>query len=242
MYFEFTTKAGELTELVGDDTAYSNLIMRIDDGSDSDDMPNGSHYYRLTDICNAADGTGYSCRAYIGPCESTGTGAADTSSDTPALSEDTTATIFDASGDTYKEMLEEVHGKPQLAIGDSDGYVYVFDETYIKDETSPISGHHYTPSYDWGLPDGYKYWPAITIQAEGTADGAMYVGYRTADFDTSGTGWTDFTFDLTGNFLSKTFYPHVTSEAIQLKFQDFSGKYFAVREYKIHDPIIESNR
>lgn len=247
--FCFTTKTGEATELVGDNTDYSNLIIRIDDGSDSTNMPYGSHYYTMTDISIETDAAGISAKVNLAPRDSTsaattatGFAAADNSSNIPAIGTDCTATIYDPSGSTYRDDIEEVQTSPKMFLGDSDGFVYEFDSTYTDDDGGYIIQRHFTIVFDWKEPDSYKRWPGIVVVAEGTDNGAMYVGYRTSDFDTSDTGWTDFTFDLTGSYLEKTFWINQSSKEIQYQFIHFKGKYFAVREFKILEPEIQENR
>lgn len=145
-------------------------------------------------------------------------------------------------GQTYRQVLDEVLTQPQLILGDSNGLVYQMDETYTDDDGALMDCRHPTPVFDWGLPDIEKKWPAITVTADGTVGGAMFVRYRTSNFDTSDTGWADYTFDLTSQRISETFWPNVTSKVIQFELQDFSGKSFRVPEFKIHEPLIESNR
>lgn len=245
----FTTTTGDVTELVADDTDYSNMIMRIVGGAGIDDMPRGAHYYTMSDICAVIDGAGYVVRIGLEPCESTGTAAADTSSDTPSIANDATATdgtvaatIFDPSGVTYRQALQEVRTQPTMMLGDTNGFIYKFDSTYSDYDSVSIVARQPSPVFDWGEPDRLKRWPGFSVVAEGTDAGAMLLRYRTSDFDTSDTGWTDVTFDLTSNYLTKDVWLNRSSLGLQLELRDFSGNAFDVQSFKIHEPVVEANR
>jgi len=230
---------------VGDDTDYSNLIMRIDDGSDSDDMPTGSHYYTLTDVSIEDDVAGISCKVHIAPCESTGTGVADTSSDTPALHADCSATIYDPSGTTYRQVLDEINVKERMIIGDDSGFVYQFDSSVNTDDGEDIVARHRTPIIDLGKPDLYKRWDKIslTAAAEMTTDGAVQVNYRTANFDESETGWSDDTndaHDVTVDFTEFDVFINQSSKNLQLEFRDWSGSNFKIKSYEIYGELLDN--
>ena len=231
------------TTLHSDGTTYSGIIIRIDDGSDSDDIPNGSHYYTLTDICSVLDaGTDYTVTVYIQPCETTGTGISDLSTDTPVFGGDTTATLYDPSGDTYNDVLQTVIVGDRLIVGDATGYVYQFDTTVLTDDGVAIDARHMTPVIDGGEPDKYKRWPGVSIVAEGSVGGGIYVRHRTASFDTSDTGWTDQSIDLTANFTEEDVWINQTSKSIQFEFQEYSKMTFKLRSYEIKEPDIQDNR
>ena len=245
LFFCFTTPSGDATALVGDDTDYSNLIMRIDDGSYSSDMPNGSHYYTLTDVSIEADAAGVSCKVNIAPCESTGTAAADTSSDTPVLSADTTARIFDPSGATYRQVLDEIRVKERMTIADDSGFVYQFDASVSTDDGNDIVARHRTPVIDLGQPDRYKRWEKVSLNAaaEMTCDGAVQVNYRLASFDTSDTGWSDDTHDVhevTVDFSEFDVFINRSSKQLQLELRDWSGSNFQVKSYQIYAEILDN--
>lgn len=231
------------TRLVGDDTDYSNKILRIADGSDSTNMPYGTHYYTMTDVSSVNDGGGdYTVLVNLAYRDvtsaatiATGFAAADNSTNTPVLAADTTGVLFDPSGTTYRQAAEEVETESQMLLGDATGLVYQVDETYTKDDDNLIDARHYTPVFDLGRPDDYKRWPRINVTAEGTVDGAMQVSYRTNNFDTSDTGWADFTIDLTSQFKTNEIDINKTSKKIQFLFQDFTGNTFTVREYELKD-------
>lgn len=241
-YANDPTKLVDLT-IHEDGTNWSGIVIRVDDGSDSDDMPNGSHYYTLTDVCSVLDaGTDYTVTLHVQPCETTGTGVADTSSDTPALGGDTTATLYDPSGETYNDVLETVLVGDRLMIGDATGFVYQFDDTVLTDDGNAIDARHITPVIDWGEPEKYKRWPGISVVVEGTDDGAIYIRHRTGNFDTSETGWTDVSIDLTDEVLEDTVWLNRTSKRIQFEFQEYSETTFKLRSYEVLTPEVQANR
>lgn len=205
--YDFSLKAGEVefstgglffcfsytndpTKLVGDDTDYSNKIIRFDDGSLSTNMPNGAHYYTITDVSSTLDaGTDYTVTCYIQPSESTATGIADASGDVPALDGTSWMTIFDPSGKTYRQTTEERRTDDAMFFGDSDGYIYNedFDSTYDDGEDPPQT--HITPIFDWEAPDIYKRWTGIAIVGRGSS---VNIQYRTSNFDnTTDSVWTN---------------------------------------------------
>jgi len=241
--FCFTTPVSDATEIIGgDDTDYSGLVMRVDDGSDSADLPNGTHYYTLTDVCTENDVAGVSCAVHIQPSETTGTACADLSTETPVVATDTTATLYDPSGETYNDNLQTYIAGERLVMGDATGYVYQFDTTVLTDDGAEIDARHITPVIDGGEPDKYKRWPGISIVAEGSASGGMYVRHRTASFDTSDTGWTDQSIDLTTNFIEDDVWINQTSKRIQFEFQELSEMTFKLRSYEVKTPDIQDNR
>jgi hypothetical protein len=146
------------------------------------------------------------------------------------------------AGETYDDVVETVLTQPRTVIGDDGGFVYQFDSTYTTDDGELIVQRHPTPVFDGGQPDLFKRWPGIAVVADGTVDGAMITRYRTGNFDTSDTGWADYTFDLTAEFQEETFWTNTTSKSIQFELRDFSGKAFSVREYKVLEPLLESDR
>lgn len=204
--YDFSLKAGEVdfsagglafcfsyandpTRLVGDDTDFSGQILRYDDGSLSTNMPNGSHYYTMLDVCSVLDaGTDYTVTVHVQPCESTGTAIADTSSDTPVLDGTSWMTIFDPSGDTYRQKQEEVRTGKSLVFGDATGFIYQENEDYTHYDGEDILLRHRTPIFDFENPDYYKRWPAFSMVGKGSA---VAVRYRVTNFDTSDTSWTN---------------------------------------------------
>ncbi|KPL25582.1 MAG: hypothetical protein AMJ75_00260 [Phycisphaerae bacterium SM1_79] len=150
--------------------------------------------------------------------------------------------LYNPNGDTYNEVVEVRELKERILLGDATGMIFQVDETYTQDDSNLIACRHVTGEFDWGLPDTMKRWPGLSVVAEGSDDGAMYVGYRISDFDTSDTGWTDVSFDLTSNYEEKTFWINKSSTNIQFAMKDFSGKAFSVRSYKVLEPLVEENR
>jgi len=72
----------------------------------------------------------------------------------------------------------------------------------------------------------------------------MTISYRTANFDTTDTGWSDFTFDLTSSLIEKTFWINRSSRQIQFRLSDFSvseGR-FDIRKMRVLPPLLEENR
>jgi len=180
--------ANDPTKLVGDDTDYSNMIIRFDDGSLSTDIPNGSHYYTITDVSSTLDaGTDYTVTCHIQPSESAGTGIADTSSDTPALDGTSWMTLFDPSGETYRQKAEERRTDDAMMFGDDSGLIYQEDyDMSACDDGEDVLWRHRTPVIDWNAPDIWKRWAGIAVVAKGDS---YSLRYRTSDFDTSETGW-----------------------------------------------------
>ena len=175
-------------------------------------------------------------------------GIADLTSNQPdinsAVAHDGADAVFYAvnSGETYRDVIQENETKAQLLMGDATGLVYYMDETCTTDDGSLIDARHYTPVFDLAEIGKNKRWPGSRVVAEGTAGGAMKVSYRTSQFDTSDTGWTDFSFDLTAEMIEKEFHTNVTSKKIQWKFGDWSGNQFSVREFELKDPQIQDDR
>ena len=87
-----------------------------------------------------------------------------------------------------------------------------------------------------------KRWGHISLSADGTVDGAMVMGYRTGNFETSETGWTDYTVDLTVENKNTDFFPNMSSKKVQYKLSDFSGKSFKVTDFVIGQPQYQGNR
>lgn len=148
----------------------------------------------------------------------------------------------DAPGQTYREAIQELETKAQLTLGDATGLIYQMDETYTDDDGSPIDSRHYTPVFDLGEIGKNKRWHGIRVVAEGTAGGAMKVSQRVSQFDTSLTGFVDYSFDLTAEMREKTFYSNVTSKKSQWMFSDWTGNQFRLREFEVLDPHIQDNR
>ncbi len=242
LFFCFSYANDPTRLIAGDVTDYSGLMLRIDDGSDSDNMPTGTHFYGLTDVSSTLDaGTDYTVTVYVIPEETTGTGIADLSTDTPVIKNDTTATLYDPSGETYQDVVAEVEVGAQMVIGDEDGFVYTFAEDTSTDSGTDISAAHNTPVVDWGQPDKYKRWSGLNLVARGCG---VNVRSRTDYFDTSDSGWTDATLSLdsTSEFREYSFYLNITSKQIQWQIANVDGGDLEVRAAEILEPLIEENR
>jgi hypothetical protein len=205
-------------------------------------MPYGTHYYSVTDVSL----NGFTVRT-TESTESVGVfrGIADNATNVPAdFSNPNFDTIgfYSPCGETYNEDLATNLVQERLVAGDSGGFVYQFDTTNVADNDFTIPARHLTPVIDGEEPDLFKRWHSIAVNAEGTVGGAMKVSYRVDNFDTSETGWTDFTFDLTTQSTEKTFYTNKTSRQIQYKFHNFEDDQFNVRSYKIIQPQVLGDR
>lgn len=142
-----------------------------------------------------------------------------------------------ASGETYAQMLETVLTKERLALGDSAGYVYHYDDDLTQDDGIDIPARHITEVYDLDLPGKNKIWPGIRVTAKGTG---LIVSYRTGNFETVATGWTAFTEQvLTGEFVDYEFTIHDTAKRIQFRFTNADGDDFQISNYEIIEPALE---
>lgn len=156
----------------------------------------------------------------------------------------TYAEAIDA-GTTYRQALQETLTKERLVFGDSAGYVYQADSDLTQDDTVDIPSKHHTEIYDLGLPSKNKLWPMFHITAKGTS---LVISYRTSDFETENTGWTDFTqLTLTSEFVDYAITIHDTSKKIQLKFSNIpdsaaptttTGDDFVISNYFLEEPAI----
>jgi len=234
-----------------DGTTWSGLILKIDDGSDTGDMPHGTHYYQLTDVCSLKDGatTDYSVTVYVAPRDSTrspdstGTGIADLSSDTPVFAGDTTGNLFCPSGSTYNDELNEVQVAERILLGDATGFVYQLDETYTTEDGNNIACRHLSPVIDMGEPGNYARWNKIsyTAKEKTSGNGGVKTRFRTASFDTSETGWVDLTQTLTSDWEKYDTYMNRSSKRVQICWDSVAGSDFEIREAELHyDP--EGNR
>jgi hypothetical protein len=229
----------------------SDLIMRIDEGSDSGNMPYGSHYYSLTDISSVDAGGGdYTVKVNLAPRDTTGNAAADSSGNVPSInsvSTDTTATLFDPSGDTYRQSIAETLQPARLMIGDSSGFVYEFDSTYTQYAGNNITSRHFTHVEDFEQPDKFKRWSWISVTARENPDigsnGGVKIRHRIKNFDTSDTAWRgDFTVDLSSSWKEYKLFNNITSKLIQYEFDSASGSNYQISEYKIGPPQIQDDR
>lgn len=239
----FDVTAGAAAEITTD---FANKpILRIDDGSDGDNMPYGSHYYTVSDISHGPGVNDY--RFTIAPRDTTGNAFADNSNNTPDSSTATVFTFYDASGETYREKISEILTQARMMIGDSSGFVYEFDPTYTTYDGNTITSRHFTHVEDYEQPDRFKRWNWISIVARYDPDivsgGGMKIRHRTGNFDTSDTGWLgDFTQTLTSTWTEYRFYNNRSSKQIQYEFDSANGSHFQVSEYKIGPPQVQDDR
>ena len=237
-----TVLLADSTVAYPDWSTFSGKLLKLTDGSDTPGMAHGTHFYRLTDVCAVNNAGDWSMTVHIAP-RGTGYATSVCAGGVPdKFAGDTSGAFFDPSGETYRDAIQEQETKAQLLLGDATGLVYQMDETYTDDDGSLIDARHYTPVFDLGEIGKNKRWPGLRVVAEGTSGGAMMVGNRVSEFDTSDTGWSDFSFDLTAEMREKTFYTNVTSKRIQWKFDDWMGNQFRVREFELLDPQIQENR
>ena len=235
--------ANDPTKLVGDDTDYSNKIIRMDDCSDSSLMPNGSHYYTITDVSSTLDaGSDYTVRIDFAP-RGTGYAVCATAAQIPVFGGDTSASLYDPSGETYNSELQTTLVSAKLVYGDSEGLVYQADETISTEDGNNILSRHLTPVIDYGTPDKYKRHNKLTYTAKErtTGNGGVKVRFRTGNFDTSETGWVDVTQTLTSDWEEYDAYVNRSSKRVQFNFESASGSDFEVREAEIHAES-EANR
>lgn len=203
-------------------------ILLARDGSDFTQWQFGNHYYAIESV-------GSNC-ATIVP-RSTGLGTGETTLATPCSS--LSWLIYDPSGDSYRDVISELKTYDRLVVGSVCGLVEQFDPSYTSYGGSAIDQYHRTPVMDLGLPGNYKRWPGIRVVAKGDA---MYLRWRTGNFDTSETGWTDTTVDLTTDYAPYIIYFNTSARCIQAEFADFSGGHMDVREFEWLEPRLEDDR
>lgn len=155
------------------------------------------------------------------------------------------------SGETYGQLLETVLTKERLVLGDSAGYVFQYDSDLTQDDTVSIPSKHHTEVHDGNLPSKNKIWPGVVVTAKRASlieEASLIVSYRTSDFETENTGWTDFgKLVLTSEFVNYFIPINDTSKKIQLKFSNItdsseptitSGDNFVISNYELTEPAI----
>lgn len=210
------------------DTEFTvNDVLAVWDGSKYTNCRYGTHFYTILSVGDhSATLATHDDSASIAPNE-------------VLVPADICWGVFNPDGATYNEEIQEIQIDERLVAGDATGWVYLFDESYTTDSGSLMDCRHLIPVIDWGVPDSYKRWPGFAVIAKGTS---LIARYRTASFDTSDTGWNDFTQDLSSDFEEYHFFTNVTSKRIQFAFKDFSGKDFQIQAYLVKEPLIEDNR
>ncbi len=153
----------------------------------------------------------------------------------------TVATSYQDATDaatTYRQQLQETLVSERIALGDSNGYVYQYDSDLIADDSVAIPSRHLTEVYDLAVPFNMKIWPGIRITAKGTS---IVISYRTGNFETVGSGWTDFTEQtLTSEFVEYEFFINDTAKKIQFKFSN-TGDAWVVSGYTVVGPVVEGS-
>lgn len=220
-----------------------NDIMAVYDGSDATNTRYGTHFYTIYDVST----NGFSTLGTEDKTTNQEHGIADASDSVPAdlsVAGNDTIGFFSACdsgivGDTYDQVLENIQTAEKLILGDSGGFIYEIDETYTDDNGTDIDSRHLTPVVDAGMPGNYKRWPGVKVTAKGTR---FIVGSRIGNFDTSDTGWSDISQELTSEWINYEFPLNITSKKIQWYIKDLSGQDFQVSDFEIGQPIIEDNR
>ena len=167
---EFSLAAGSF-----DDDFTENDILVVDDtAGDFSNISLGRHYYTIYDV----SGNGFSIYPR-GRDTTVDYGIGDFSADATGvdITFDATAKNYiylltDPSGDTYRQSVKEFLTGEKLHIGDTDGFIYQFDEDSVEDSGVKITSEHITPTYDLQMPDTYKRWPGISIVAKGAIGGS----------------------------------------------------------------------
>ena len=222
----------------------TNDLLKVVDGSEATNVRWGTHFYTVYDVSTE----GFSVYGTQDVIAQGDHGIADSSTTIPAdmsvvgnkTLEFYSTCSFDAPGQTYNQGLEQVRTQEKVILGDSTGYIYVYDETYTDDDGALIEARHLTPITDFGEPGRYKMWPGFSVVAKGSA---LTARWRIDNFDTSETGWTDFTQTLnTTEFNQYNFWIQSSSKCLQIAIEDFSGGAFTVRELEIMTPVMEDNR
>ncbi len=243
----FDVTAGAAAEITTD---FAGLpILRIDDGSDGDNMPHGTHYYMVSDVSHGAGVNDYrftvASRGGDGtiPVDTTGTGIADNSTNVPDSSTATVFTFFDPSGETYSEALNEVLADARIMLGDATGFIYQMDETHLTEDGNNILSRHLTPVIDLGEPGRFKRLNKIsyTAKEKTSGNGGVTARFRTSDFDTSETGWIDVTQTLTSEWEEYDAFMNRSSKRVQFCWEAAAGSDYEIREAELHAEM-EGNR
>ena len=221
----------------------NNDILVVFDGSDATNTRYGTHFYTVYDVSL----NGFAVYETEDAATNQWHAIADTSTNVPAdLSVDSNDTIGfysacseDLPGATYNQALDSIQVSDRMVIADADGYIYKVDATYADDDGSNIVQRHLTPVIDAGSPGKFKRWPGARVTAQGDA---MTISYRTSDFDTSDTGWTDYTQTLTSEYINYEFFINDSAKKIQWMVSDFSGGQIDLSDLVLMEPVILDNR
>jgi hypothetical protein len=215
-----------------------NDMLVVFDGSDATNTRWGTHYYTVYDV----SANGFSVRD-AGRSSGVAFGIADDAANVPDCSTDVlgfySVCADDLPGETYNQTTEQIRKNERIVIGDDGGFVYTIDPTYTTDDGNNMDCRHLSKVFDFCAPHKYKRWPGFSVVAKGSG---LTARYRTGNFDTSDTGWNDFTQTLTSDYEQYNFWINESSKRLQVAFKDFTGSDFDVREFEIFDPLIEANR
>ena len=134
---------------------------------------------------------------------------------------------------TSRQAMTEILIDETIVLGDSSGNTFQYDADVTTDDDVAIPARHITEVLDGGYPGRNKLWPGITITAKGTS---VILSYRTASFETTGTGWTDFdATSLTSEYVDYFIPINDTSRKIQFKFSS-TGDDFQIANYVVNAP------
>lgn len=216
----------------------TNDMMVVFDGSNATNVRWGHHFYTVYDV----SANGFS----VYPCQDVSTqgehGIADSSTSLPLdLSVNVKKTIgfysvcsFDDPGETYAESIIILQVAERMVLGDSDGWIYQFDSTSTQDDGVNRDSRHLTPIADLAMPDVYKRWEKMSCYAKEkiSGNGGLKLRWRIANFDTSNTGWTDTTFDLTANWSKCEVFINRSSPSIQFAMLNCGSSDFEAEQFQ----------
>lgn len=202
-------------------------ILKVVDGSKYTNTRSGTHYYTIEKALSLC--------VFLEPKDPSL--AVSDNTEVPA---DVSWFVNTDSGPTYTQVLETIFEKDRILIGDSSGFVYQYDSTGVTEDGENIVSRHLTPVFDWNEPGKVKRWAGLWISAKEktSGNGKFVLSYRTDNFDTSETSWTDFTArDLTATYQRHAFRINRKSQEIQYKITNTSGSDFEIQNYALREPV-----
>lgn len=150
---------------------------------------------------------------------------------------------------TYRQEIQETLTTERLVLGDSNGFVYQYDEDLTCDDTVSIPSRHMTEVYDLGRPNDNKIWPGFIVTAKSSGPKDIIISYRVGDFNTTESGWIDFgVLSLTTEFNDFEIFINDTSKRVQFMFSNItgtsdipitSGNDFQISNYALMGPALE---
>jgi hypothetical protein len=128
-----------------------------------------------------------------------------------------------------------------MVLGDDGGFVYQFSDTDTQYDGNNIASRHLTPVIDLQAPDKFKRWDKLSYEARErtSGNGGVKIRYRTGNFDTSDTGWTDLTQTLTSVWAEYDRYLNISSKKIQFLLDNASGADFEWRSYELVGRLLD---